>query len=133
VLIIRRNKIAKAWLNGVNPLVDFRLAADGTLTFENAAVKAAQPRRPEVTRLRGLASTTRPTPPAVGSPQTVMNRDTSAGGLWRRPIRRRVVRSEHPDHPAWATPCARISAGRYRLEDGWTGEDAVAENRQGGM
>ena len=40
VLIERRDAIARVWLNGVNPVVDPRLAADGTLTFANAAVAA---------------------------------------------------------------------------------------------
>ena len=40
MLIERRDAIARAWLNGVNPVVDPRLAADGTLTFVNAAVAA---------------------------------------------------------------------------------------------
>ena len=31
----------QAWLTGVNPIVDPVLAADGSLTFENAAVQAA--------------------------------------------------------------------------------------------
>ena len=40
VLIERRDAIARVWLNGVNPVVGPRLAADGTLTFANAAVAA---------------------------------------------------------------------------------------------
>ena len=40
VLIKRRDKIGKAYLPAVNPLVDFRLDGSGLLTFENAAVKA---------------------------------------------------------------------------------------------
>ena len=40
VLIERRDKIARAFLPAVNPLVDFALAEDGTLTFRNAAVDA---------------------------------------------------------------------------------------------
>ena len=40
VLIKRRDKIGKAYLPAVNPLVDFRLDASGVLTFENAAVNA---------------------------------------------------------------------------------------------
>ncbi len=46
-LIERRNKIGRAWLAAVNPIVDPSLAADGTLTFQNAAVAhgfAAAPR-----------------------------------------------------------------------------------------
>jgi hypothetical protein len=41
VLIERRDRIGKAYLTGVSPLVDLRLGADGPLTFDNAAVKAA--------------------------------------------------------------------------------------------
>ena len=40
VLIKRRDKVVKTWLNGTNPVVNFRLANDGTLTFDNAAVNA---------------------------------------------------------------------------------------------
>jgi hypothetical protein len=39
-LIKRRDKVVKAWLAGVNPLVDFALADAGDLTFANAAVDA---------------------------------------------------------------------------------------------
>ncbi len=39
-LIKRRDKVLQAWLSGVNPIVDPKLAADGTLTFDNAAVTA---------------------------------------------------------------------------------------------
>jgi hypothetical protein len=40
VLIKRRDKIARAYLPKITPLVRFALDADGTLTFENAAVGA---------------------------------------------------------------------------------------------
>jgi hypothetical protein len=39
-LIKRRDKVVKAWLTGVNPLVDFALSDGGDLTFANAAVDA---------------------------------------------------------------------------------------------
>jgi len=106
VLIIRRNKIAKAWLNGVNPLVDFRLAADGTLTFENAAVKAgaATPARSYTIAWSRFDNTT-DTHQAVGSPQTVTEPLTRVpAGFGDGPYVAVSVRSEHPDHPAWATP-----------------------------
>jgi hypothetical protein len=41
VLIQRRDKIARHYLNAINPLVDFSLSADGRLTFRNAAVDAS--------------------------------------------------------------------------------------------
>jgi hypothetical protein len=37
-LVERRNKIGRAWLTAVNPVIDPAIAADGTLTFGNAAV-----------------------------------------------------------------------------------------------
>jgi hypothetical protein len=40
VLIQRRDKIGRAYLNAINPVVDAALDADGTLTFDNAAVVA---------------------------------------------------------------------------------------------
>jgi hypothetical protein len=40
VLIQRRNKIGAAYLNGVNPLVDFALSPDGRLSFHSAAAGA---------------------------------------------------------------------------------------------
>ena len=40
VLIKRRDKIARTYLNAINPLVDFALSTDGRLSFENAAVDA---------------------------------------------------------------------------------------------
>ena len=40
VLIQRRDKIARHYLNAINPLVSFSLGADGTLRFRNAAVDA---------------------------------------------------------------------------------------------
>ena len=40
VLIARRDKVARAYLPAVNPLVDFALTGEGTLTFANAAVDA---------------------------------------------------------------------------------------------
>src|SRR5262249_45672230 len=40
VLIQRRNKIARAYLSGVNPLVNPKLSAAGELTFDNAASAA---------------------------------------------------------------------------------------------
>jgi hypothetical protein len=39
-LIARRDRITRAYLPAVNPIVDVALAADGTLTFANAAVDA---------------------------------------------------------------------------------------------
>ena len=39
-LLRRREKVLRAWLTQVNPLVDFALSASGELTFANAAGQA---------------------------------------------------------------------------------------------
>jgi hypothetical protein len=40
VLVARRDKVGLSWLTHVNPLAEFVLARDGSLTFRNAAVDA---------------------------------------------------------------------------------------------
>ncbi len=45
-LIERRNRIARAWLTSVNPIVDPELGTTGWLTFHNAAVERAGAKRP---------------------------------------------------------------------------------------
>jgi hypothetical protein len=46
VLIKRRQKIVSAYLPAINPLYDFALAADGALTFRNAAVETGVSQAP---------------------------------------------------------------------------------------
>jgi hypothetical protein len=46
VLIKRRQKIVNAYLPAINPLYDFALAADGALTFRNAAVETGVSQSP---------------------------------------------------------------------------------------
>ena len=46
-LIARRDKIARAYLPAVNPIVDVALSPDGTLTFANASVDAGVAEPPE--------------------------------------------------------------------------------------
>jgi hypothetical protein len=46
VLIARRDRIARAYLPAVNPIVDVALSADGVLTFANAAVDAGVAPKP---------------------------------------------------------------------------------------
>ena len=47
VLIQRRDKIGRVYLNAVNPVTSFALDATGTLTFENAAAAAGVGSEPE--------------------------------------------------------------------------------------
>jgi hypothetical protein len=46
-LIARRDRVARAYLPAINPIVDVALASDGTLTFANAAVDAGVAPAPE--------------------------------------------------------------------------------------
>jgi hypothetical protein len=115
----RRDRIARAWLNGVNPIVDARLADDGTLTFANAAVEAGAAEPAAAYRIAwarydndtGIAEPAgrevRVTAPRVKAPPDLLER--SAFVLV-------TVRSEHPEHRAWSEP-VRIY---FRREaDGW--------------
>jgi len=107
VLIKRRDKIAKVWLNAVNPVVDFQLAPDGTLTFENAAIKAtaATPGRGYTlswSRFDNAADAHEP----IGSEQTVSEPRVRAplDLLKGSEYVAVTVRGHHPEDPAWAQP-----------------------------
>ncbi|MGE0703669.1 MAG: hypothetical protein AB7F99_04350 [Vicinamibacterales bacterium] len=105
-LIERRDKVIRAWLTGVNPLVDATLA-DGALTFANAAVDAGVATAPVeyvVTWSRydnntgetvGSPVETRSATPRVRAPEAIL----SAGGYVAA-----SVQTVHPDFPAWSTP-----------------------------
>jgi hypothetical protein len=106
-LITRRDKVLRAWLTAVNPLVDPRLSSDGTLTFENAAaaVRIASP--PALYRVSwarfdnatGAASgtpvETRTNEPRVSAPAAVLQGAEFVTA---------VVRTTHPDFPHWEMP-----------------------------
>lgn len=93
--------------HAVNPVVDFQLAPDGTLTFENAAVKthAATPGRGSTlswSRFDNAADAHEP----IGSEQSVSEpRVRAALDLLKGSEYVAVtVRGHHPEHPAWAQP-----------------------------
>ena len=106
MLIRRRDKVVQTWLNGANPLVNFRLAQDGTLTFENAAVNAKAS-----TAGTGYAITwsrfdnATDTHQPVGSEETVSSATARAPkGLETSQFVAVSVKSLHPDRPAWTEP-----------------------------
>lgn len=118
-LIERRDKIARVWLNGVNPIVDIALAADGTLTFENAAVsaKAATPATAYVLSWTRFDNDTGVHTP-VGSETTIRElRAVAPASLLRDAQYVSVsIRAEHPEHAGWSQP-AQIYF--RRTSDGW--------------
>lgn len=108
VLMARRNKVGRAWLTAVNPVVEFALSLSGDLTFRNEAVRYDLTAPPTEYRIRwawfdndsqavtpiGEESLT--TTPAAAAPAAI--RQLASTYL------RIEVRTIHPDYPAWATP-----------------------------
>jgi hypothetical protein len=106
VLIKRRDAVARVWLNGVNPLVDFALEGDGTLTFVNAAVeaRAATPATGYALTWGRLDNATGAREP-LGAEITVTEpRATLPAELAQTEYVFVAIRSLHPEHPAWAKP-----------------------------
>jgi hypothetical protein len=119
VLSERRDKVVRAWINGVMPIVKPALAADGTLTFENAAVTAgaAEGGSYVVTWARfnndsGETSTVGSETPFTGV-RTQAPSDVLTGSDYIVA----TIRGEHPQHAGWRRPAQvyfRRGAG------GWT-------------
>jgi hypothetical protein len=122
VLIQRRDKIGQVWLNAVNPVVDFALAADGTLTFDNAAVRAgvaAEPAGGYVVNWARFDNTTgqasaigSPTATAAGRVKAPAPLPAEAGAF----VRLRIAASK-PQQQSWATP---VDVYFRRGASGWT-------------
>jgi hypothetical protein len=124
-LIKRRDKVLRAWLTGVNPLVNARLSNDGVLTFENAAVDGGVVKPPTEYRFTwsrfdnttGTATpvivggvtagtTGRITDPRTDAPKQVLD----------APFVRVNVSTIHPDYPAWTAP---VTFTFRRTTAGW--------------
>jgi hypothetical protein len=104
-LVRRRDLIARAWLNGVNPIVDVSLTATGTLSFTNAAVSAgvaehatytiAWARFDNESGHSARASVEKQTQPRGAAPASLIaSADFIEATIW----------SEDAQHPAWALP-----------------------------
>lgn len=118
-LIKRRDKIAAAWLNGVNPVVDPKLAADGTLTFRNAAVEAhaATPAASYSLAWSRFDNAT-DTHTSVGTPATVTDTRGAAPAelLTGSDYVAVTITGTHPEHPRWSDP---LRIYFKRDGDGW--------------
>lgn len=129
-LIERRDKIGRAWLTNVNPIVDPALSADGRLTFGNAAVQHGFAKAPDpylVTwygfdnatgesqqfgQFKGQAPFTAPSEVLARTrPDTTLPGD-------RGVFVRVDISAADPAHPSWALPVRayfRGSAGGWKL------------------
>jgi hypothetical protein len=109
VLIQRRDKIGTAYLNAINPVVNFALDGSDTLTFQNAAVEgrvANEPASGYTVRWFTFDNATGNTT-AIGSPTATTDRRVKApaglpsasGAL----VKVQIVGTD-PAHAAWAAP-----------------------------
>jgi hypothetical protein len=117
-LLERRQKVLRAWLTGINPLADPQLAADGTLTFENAAVTAGVASAPAGYRLTWAAfdNTTGTTVGESYDLRVTMPRATAPPSVLDGAFVTVTVRTEHPEHPVWDLP---VTFTFRRAGTGW--------------
>jgi hypothetical protein len=120
VLIARRDRITRAYLPAVNPIVDARLTPDGTLTFANAAVDAGVAPKPasyavEWARFDNASGESTP----IGSRGVVATpRAQAPGRLPEEPGAYVKVQIAATDGPRpWATP---VDAYFRRSASAWT-------------
>jgi hypothetical protein len=118
-LIKRRDKVLKAWLTGVNPIVDPKLAADGTFTFDNAAVAAgvaSPPGRYELAWSRFDNATGETSGEEVQMTATAPRSQAPSAVLQGSEFVSVAIRSIDPGQPEWARP---VTVHFRRSSDGW--------------
>ena len=121
VLIQRRDKIGRAYLPPINPVVDVALNDSGVLTFENAAVAAGVAPAPAGGYLIHWARFDNNTGAATGELGTST---ATAAGQSQAPVALPVaagsyikveIRAVQPVNPAWGVPVAAY----FRRSGGW--------------
>lgn len=117
-LIKRRDKIAQAWLNGVNPVVDFELSPAGELSFQNAAVRAGASTAGTGYTVQWAAfDNVADSPRAVGGEETVTaGRSRMPATLAGNDFVMVTIRGQHPGHPSWNQP---VRAYFRKQAGGW--------------
>ena len=121
IVLERRTKVLRTWLNATNPLVNVAMSASGELTFENEAekagvAKAAERYSVQWSRFDNDANQHEPLGPELTS--TAPRIQAPADLLALRPeyVAARL-RAHHPDFPAWSQP---LMAYFRRSSEGWT-------------
>jgi hypothetical protein len=122
VLIERRDRIGQAYLNGVNPVVNFALDAGGTFTFENAAVVAGvgvQPEKGYSVSWARFDNATRESVPLGAAVLTTAPRLQAPVALPSTPgaFIRIQIAAWQPTIPSWAAP---VDVYFRRDAGGWT-------------
>jgi hypothetical protein len=119
VLIKRRDAIGRTYLNAVNPIVDVRLDANGSLTFGNAVVAAGFADPPTMYRASWahFANATDSTT-SIGETQSASTQMTAPALPTTTGSYVEVALSADSDaHPTWREP---IRTYFRRTADGWT-------------
>ncbi|MGH9307817.1 MAG: hypothetical protein ACRD1U_00490 [Vicinamibacterales bacterium] len=119
-LISRRNRIGRAFLTKVNPVVDPALAADGTLTFKNAAVQHGVASAPSAYkavwhRFDNNTGEARRLGETEGSGEQL--RAPSGLPSDRNAFVRIDISAAAEDHPSWSQP---VHAYFRRADAGWS-------------
>jgi hypothetical protein len=121
VLIERRDKIGRTYLNAINPVTDVALATDGRLTFDNAAVKAgvaAPPAGGYVIQWARFDNTTGESHPLGASTASGDGRTQAPASLPSKPgtFIKLEIRAVQPPTPSWGAPVSAF----FRRGNGWT-------------
>ena len=106
-LIQRRDKVLRTWVTSVNPVVEPRLAADGTLTFENAATAVRMASPTALYRLswsRFDNATGARSGTAVEAETNQTRASAPAGILNGAEFVAVTIRTIHSDFPHWDAP-----------------------------
>jgi hypothetical protein len=119
VLIKRRNAIGRAYLPAINPVVNPRLTAGGTLTFENAAVAYGFADEPEGYRAEWFRFDN--TAGVGGSIGRTESSSTSVNAPAGIPTERGAfvevdLSAQSAAHPTWSRP---VKTYFRRTADGW--------------
>ncbi|HEU5315188.1 MAG TPA: hypothetical protein VFX49_03705, partial [Chloroflexota bacterium] len=103
----RRDIVAKTWLTGVNPIVNATLAADGALTFSNAAVDARAATAPDAYLVTWSRFDNRSGAhqPVGGETRVSATRAAAPPALLKdAEFASASIRAVHPQHPQWREP-----------------------------
>jgi hypothetical protein len=120
VLIARRDRIARAYLPAINPVVDVALSPDGVLTFANAAVDAGAAPKPSsyAVEWARFDNATGETAPLGARSVIAMPRAAAPARLPAETGAYVAVRISATDGPApWTVP---VQACFRRTASGWT-------------
>jgi hypothetical protein len=104
-LVWRRDMIARAWLNRVNPIVDVSLDATGTLSFTNAAVAAGVAEHATYTMAWARFDDESGSSSRVSVEKHTQSRGVAPASLITSgDFIEATIWSEGAQHPAWASP-----------------------------